>query len=288
MTAAGRALMTGLVDYAGLFPPAGLGMLEAVRRYREYLAGPDRWALGRFVVPAARLAEFEAAFEEVCCGEREPVWGLSVLGTGVFERDAEAISGLSRGAVLGEALEIRAADAQEAEKLLAELEAGIPVYVEFAPGDADAMLPVLAHYGARAKIRTGGVTAEAFPSGETMADFLLACARARVEFKATAGLHHAVRGSYRLTYEAESANAKMHGFANVFLAAALAWRGAEKSALVETMEAREFSFAGDVVRWLGFELSVGEIAAARREFAMSYGSCSFEEPVGEAQTLGWV
>jgi len=150
------------------------------------------------------------------------------------------------------------------------------------------ILPVLVRRGARAKIRTGGVTAGTFPSGETVADFLLACARARVAFKATAGLHHAVRGSYRLTYEAESANAKMHGFANVFLAAALAWRGAEKSALVETMEAREFSFAGDVVRWLGFELSVGEIAAARREFAMSYGSCSFEEPVGEAQTLGWV
>src|SRR6185312_670299 len=116
----------------------------------------------------------------------------------------------------------------EAEKLLAELEAGIPVYVEFAPGDADAILPVLVRRGARAKIRTGGVTAEAFPSGETMADFLLACARARVPFKATAGLHHVVRGSYKLTYELESAQAKMHGLANVFLAAALAWRGAEK------------------------------------------------------------
>ena len=288
MTAAGRALMTGLVDYAGLFPPAGLGMLEAVRRYREYLAGPDRWALGRFVVPAARLAEFEAAFEEVCCGEREPVWGLSVLGTGVFERDAEAISGLSRGAVLVESLEIRAADAQEAEKLLAELEAGIPVYVEFAPGDADAMLPVLAHYGARAKIRTGGVTAEAFPSGETVADFLLACARARVAFKATAGLHHVVRGSYKLTYELESAQAKMRGFANVFLAAALAWRGAEKDELMETLEARDFQFGDEGAGWLGFEASVDEIAAVRREFAMSYGSCSFEEPVEEARALGWV
>lgn len=281
MTAAGRALMTGLVDYAGLFPPAGLGMLEAVRRYREYLAGPDRWALGRFVVPAARLAEFEAAFEKVCCGEREPVWPLSILGTG-------GLDGLARGAVLVESLEIKAADAQEAEKLLAELGSEIPVYVEFAPGNADAILPVLVRRGARAKIRTGGVTAGTFPSGETVADFLLACARARVAFKATAGLHHVVRGSYKLTYELESAQAKMHGFANVFLAAALAWRGAEKSALVKTMEAREFSFAGDVVRWLGFELSVGEIAAARREFAMSYGSCSFEEPVGEAQTLGWV
>jgi hypothetical protein len=282
MTAAGRALMTGLVDYAGLFPPAGLGMLEAVRRYREYLAGPDRWALGRFVVPAARLAEFEAAFEEVCCGEREPVWPLSVLGSG------GDLGRLARGAVLVESLEIKATDAADAERLLAELGTGIPVYVEFAPGDADAMLPVLARRGARAKIRTGGVTAKAFPSVEAVAEFLLACARARVAFKATAGLHHVVRCSYKLTYELESAQAVMHGFANVFLAAALAWRGAEKRALAETLEATEFSFSDDGVTWLGFELGVDEIAAVRREFAMSYGSCSFEEPVGEAQTLGWV
>src|SRR5690348_13527492 len=101
MTAAGRALMAGLVDYAGLYPPAGLGMLEAVRQYRGYLAGPDRWALGRFVVPAARLAEFESAFEEVCCGEREPVWPLSVLGSG------GDLGRLARGAVLVESLEIK-------------------------------------------------------------------------------------------------------------------------------------------------------------------------------------
>lgn len=288
MTAAGRALMDGLVDYAGLFPPAGLPMLEAVRRYREYLAGSDRWALGRFVVPATRLAEFESAFEEVCCGEREPVWGLSVLGSGDFKRDAEALSGLARDAVLVESLEIKAADAQEAERILAELGSEIPVYVEFAPAQVESVLPVLAGRGARAKIRTGGVTAEAFPSGETVADFMLACARARIRFKATAGLHHAIRGSYKLTYEKESARAVMHGFANVFLAAALAWLGAEKGALMETLETTEFQFGEDGVRWAGFELGVDEIERVRREFAMSYGSCSFEEPLAEAKALGWI
>lgn len=288
MTAAGRALMAGLVDYAGLFPPAGLGMLEAVRRYREYLAGKDRWALGRFVVPAARLAEFEAAFEEVCCGEREPVWGLSVLGSGDFLRDAVAIGYLLKGGVAKvDALEGRIASPDEAERFSREWKSEFPLYLEFAPGEAGTMLPVLARHGARAKIRTGGVTAEAIPSVESVADFLLACARSPVPFKATAGLHHAVRGSYKLTYEAESERATMHGFANVFLAAVLAWRGAEKRALIETLEAREFSFDENGARWLGFEAGTDEIAVARREFAMSYGSCSFEEPVGEAKALGW-
>jgi len=278
---AGRALMAGLVDYAGLFPPAALEMPEAVRRYRGYLAGEDRWALGRFVVPAARLAEFEPAFEDVCCGEREPVWTLSVLGAG-------DLSGLTRGAFSVESVEVKAGSVTEAERELADLGGEIPVYVEFDPGRAAAMLPALARAGARAKIRVGGVVAEAFPTVETVAGFLLACARARVPFKATAGLHHAVRGDYKLTYEADSARATMHGFANVFLAAALAWRGAEKRAVMKTLGATEFHFGAENVRWLGFELSSAQIASARREFAVSYGSCSFEEPIEEARALGWV
>lgn len=278
---AGRALMAGLVDYAGLFPPAGLEMPEAVRRYREYLAGEDRWALGRFVVPATRLTEFQSAFEDVGCGEHEPVWALSVLGTGDW-------SGLARGAFAVESVEVKAGSVTEAERELAECGGEIPVYVEFDPGRAAAMLPTLARAGARAKIRTGGVAAEAFPSVDTVAGFLLACARARVPFKATAGLHHAVRGSYKLTYEAQSAQATMHGFANVFLAAALAWRGAEKRTVMETLGATEFQFGEESVRRPGFVLSAEEIAAARREFALSYGSCSFEEPIVEAKALGWV
>lgn len=290
MTAA-RALMAGLVDYAGLFPPAGLDMPGAVRRYREYLLGEDRWVLGRFVVPVARLKEFSAAFAEVCCGEREPVWGLSVLGSGYADRDAAAVGELARGAVLVESMEVKAASAAEAERLLHGVAAGTAVYVEFEPGMAAEMLPVLARFGARAKIRTGGVVAEAIRSLETVAEFLLACALAKIAFKATAGLHHAVSGVHALTYEAGSARAKMHGFVNVFLAAVLAWRGADAREVVDTLridDAAEFAFGGNGVRWLGFDAGVDEIAAVRREFAMSYGSCSFAEPVQEAKALGWI
>jgi hypothetical protein len=290
MTAA-RVLMTGLVDYAGLFPPAGLGMAEAVRQYHAYLTGEDRWALGRFVVPATRLGEFTAAFNEVCCGEREPVWRLSVLGSGDGVRDAEDLDGLPRGAVLVDCVELKASSATQAEAVLEGLVGGPAAYVEFAPGEAEAMLPVLERFAARAKVRTGGVTAEAIPSVEQVADFLVACARARVAFKATAGLHHAVRGVYALTYERESARAKMHGFANVFLAAVLAWRGENAAAVRATLaeeDARAFAFGDEAVRWLGFDVGVDEIEAVRREFAVSYGSCSFTEPLEEAKVLGWL
>jgi len=289
-----RALMTGLVDYAGLFPPAALDMQAAVRRYRGYLTGKDRWALGRFVVSAARLGEFKAAFNEVCCGERERVWGLSVLASADEGLDTKSISELPRGAAQVDCVEVKAADAVQAERVLTGLREEAPgtmAYVEFAPGKASAMLPVLKRFGAGAKIRTGGVTAGAFPTVETVAEFLAACARAKVAFKATAGLHHAVRGEYKLTYEPESARATMHGFVNVFLAALLAWRGEDATAVRATLaekDAAAFVFGKRDVRWLGFTAKSAEIEAVRREFAISYGSCSFEEPVAEAKAAGWL
>jgi len=286
-----RSLMRGLVDYAGLFPPAGLAMPAAVRAYREYLAGDDAWALGKFVVPASRLAEFSASFNEVCCGEREPVWGLSVLVSDDLTGDAMAMEAVTQGAMSLDSVEVKAKSAADAERILQDFAPGVDVFVEFEPERTREMLPVLARFSARAKIRTGGVAAGAFPSVETVAEFLAACAREKVGFKATAGLHHAVRGGYKLTYESNSVRATMHGFVNVFLAAVLAWRGESMKALVETLsvsDAAAFAFGEDEVRWRRFEAGVDEIEAVRRKFAMSYGSCSFTEPLEEVKEYGWL
>lgn len=286
-----EALMTGLVDYAGLFPPAGLGMVEAVRRYRVYLTGDDAWALGRFVVPATRLGEFSAAFNEVCCGEREPVWGLSVLLSEDVAGDSLALEKLAQGAVRLDSVELKAASSAEAERVLSELARSVDAFLEFAPGLAVGILPALKRFGAQAKIRTGGVAAEAFPAVDVVAAFLCAGAREKVAYKATAGLHHAVRGVYPLTYEEGSARAAMHGFVNVFLASVLACRGAGVKDVAATLaleDASAFVFVGDEARWLGFAAGADEIAAVRREFALSYGSCSFTEPLDEARAAGWL
>jgi hypothetical protein len=285
-----RALIAGLVDYAGLFPPASLDMVSAVRRYREYLTGDDRWALGKFVVPAGRLKEFSSAFNEVCCGEHEPVWSLSVL-VADEAKDVAALEELELGAFQVGSVELKAGSTSQAERVLRGFGRGVPAYVEFAPAEAGAVLPVLSRFGARAKIRTGGVTAEAFPGVEAVAGFLAACARAKVPFKATAGLHHPVRDAYKLTYDPQSARATMHGFANVFLAAVLAWRGEDARVLIETLNMRgsgAFGFGGESVHWLKFDAGVDEIETVRRQFAISYGSCSFTEPVEEARALGWL
>ena len=144
--------------------------------------------------------------------------------------------------------------------------------------------------GEFAKIRTGGLTPEQIPSVPAVAAFIRRQARERRPFKATAGLHHPVRGAYPLTYEPDSPRAVMHGFLNVLLASAFAWQGHEN--LVESILAEQdpaqFRFMDELAIWRGSELTTGKIVTARRDFIHSFGSCSFEEPVHDLQTLGFL
>jgi len=136
-----------------------------------------------------------------------------------------------------------------------------------------------------AKIRTGGVTEEAIPSVESVASFLVACAERRIAFKATAGLHHPIRAVHALTYESNAPQAFMHGFLNVFLAAAFAWHGKQNvEAILGETDPSAFRF-GDAARWRDWSLTAEEVAIARSEFVHSFGSCSFEEPVDELRAL---
>lgn len=286
-----RALMAGMIDYAGLFPPAALEMKAAVTDYAQYAAGDESWALGRFVVPLGRMSEFTNAFNEVCCDEREKVWLLSIIGSTDAIDDHARIAAFTQGAALIDAIEIKAADPESIQRILAGLPEVLVPYVEFPPDKANEMLPMLARNGARAKIRMGGVTPDAFPDSVTVARFLIDCADAQVAFKATAGLHHAVRGDYPLTSEAASQSVAMHGFVNLFLASALAWLGKEEDLIVATLEEdkpREFRFTEDNISWHGNALTTGQIGTVRRDFGIDFGSCSFLEPIEDVKALGWL
>src|SRR5687767_12156988 len=90
-----RNLIERLIDYAGLFPPAALDMATAARKYAEYRESEYRWALGRFVVPVARLDEFEkaaAAISPKGDSERGDVWRLSALSGGDLSSDLNRIA----------------------------------------------------------------------------------------------------------------------------------------------------------------------------------------------------
>jgi hypothetical protein len=293
-----QSLLEGLVDYAGLFPPASQTMDGAVESYASYRDGPDRAALGRFIVPVERLDEFEAAARELMPrGERSEPWPLSVL---VAESNADGAERMLRfnchhwpgsadGHAVIDAVELKVANEQDVERHHRLLPKFFVRYFEIPlSADVDGIVKAIAKVGGRAKVRTGGVTSDAFPAAEDILRFLVACQRENVAFKATAGLHHPVRGAFKLTYKPGSDVGTMYGFLNVFLAAALLRRGEPEAVVLGVLnetDAEAFEFSSGFVGWRGHRVDSSALARIRREFAISFGSCSFREPVDELTAL---
>ncbi|MEO1365652.1 MAG: hypothetical protein AAFX50_00655 [Acidobacteriota bacterium] len=295
-----KNLLTGLIDYAGLFPPSKLPMGPAVDEFMRQKRAREAFVLGRFVVPAARLGELESAFSAASSGAEtdgrpggalgEP-WRLSVLVGGDMDAartQLDAFNARNAGRLHADAIETKPASIDDIARTSTTFE-GLDVFYEL-PHDRDpsALMAAVAEHGGYAKIRTGGVTADAFPQVAQVADFLFAAHRAGLAFKATAGLHHALRGEYRLTYEEDCPKGTMHGFLNLFLAAAFVRQGLDAVPVKELLAERsagvlEFSSAG--VSWRGERLAADDLAATRRDFAVSYGSCSIAEPVEDLHAL---
>ena len=290
-----RALLAGALDYAGLFPPAGLSMNESVRSYAAYASGPHSWLLGRFVVAGARLAEFAGAADASMPVASRP-WRVSVLLSADAEAEIATVAAFNashRGAVC-DTVECKAStvdDIARVARVAPAIAAGeVASYVEIpAAGDPAGLLAALAARGLRAKIRTGGTTPDAFPSAAEVSRFLAACIRARLPFKATAGLHHALRGEYRLTYEPGSPAGPMYGFLNLLLATALLRDGGSEQdaeALLLERDAAALQFGDDGARWRDRLFLTARLSQLRQRAAVSFGSCSFAEPVDELSALG--
>ena len=300
------ALLGGLVDYAGLFPPAALDMRTAARAYAEYRGGPHARALGAFVVPASRLEELAEA-----CAALEPgpggAWPLNALaGERAADDVARALGfGFNSGhgprlSLVG--IETRVASVDEVARVSDLVPPPVGLALEI-PLTLDrnvrrAMLAAVKAHGRMAKMRTGGVTPDAIPPARAVAEFIWDCARAAVPFKATAGLHHPVRSERPLTYHQASPVAVMHGFVNVLAAAAIAWSSARHSpgadptpdvlAVIEERDPSAFEWTRDALRWHGRMIPASDIDDARNRFARGFGSCSFAEPIDDLQTLGWL
>lgn len=292
-----RFLLEHLIDYAGLFPPAELTMAEAVRNYAEYRRGEHSWMLGRFIVPVSRLDEFEQAAAEYWPHESDDgYWKLSVLGGANLEADIARINSFSRRFTVAEnrpamidTIEFKAANAAELEATMRVMHPTLTCFVEIPINDDPRkLIKAVGAEGAFAKVRTGAVTADGFPSSQNLARFLAACAEEDVAFKATAGLHHPLRSVNRLTYKPDSASAMMHGFLNVFLAAGFAQNGMSVEGLTELLNETSpevFRFEQDSIFWRDEMLVVSHIRNTRNLFAIAFGSCSFTEPIEDLQRL---
>ncbi|MDQ6635689.1 MAG: hypothetical protein M3Z10_13145 [Gemmatimonadota bacterium] len=286
-----HALVAGVVDYAGLFPPAALGMDEAVAGYATYRASPDAWMLGRFVVPTARLDELSAAAARHTAA-RSAAWRLSVLVSDDIPADAARINAFNAahtGRLVVDVAELRASSVAALEPAIHALGAELTTFVELPVADEPReWLGALKRAGARAKVRTGGITAGAFPITAQLARFIVRCAEAGVPFKATAGLHHPLRGEQKLTYEPDAPSGTMFGFLNVFLAGAFALGGMSEhdvARLLEERDAGAMTFGHESVRWREHTLTLDQLRHARTSFALAFGSCSFREPVDDLRHL---
>src|SRR5207253_748386 len=81
MLASVRAMFAGIVDYAGMFPPAKLPLEQAIRNYARYRGEPESWMLGRFVCPASSLASLSPYVDELfSTGSRLSISALSTGG----------------------------------------------------------------------------------------------------------------------------------------------------------------------------------------------------------------
>jgi hypothetical protein len=284
--------MTGLVDYAGLFPPAALPMRDVVKNYATYLVSPEAWMLGRLIVPVTRLAECHAARGTQHDVEESALWLVSALVADAA-KDADAITrwNADHGAsLLVDTCELKASTPEEIDGIARAIDPAIVRYVEIPVADDPApLLDAIGRHSMRAKIRTGGITADAFPTPAQVARFLVRCHERDVAFKATAGLHHPLTGTYALTYDADAPRGTMFGFLNVFVAADAAFGGSSiehVTHVLESGERKDIDFGEDGMSFHGDELSMDAVRMPRARFAMSFGSCSFREPVDDLQQLG--
>jgi hypothetical protein len=291
-----QSLLTRLIDYAGLFPPAGLGMDAAVRNYGSYIDSEHAWMLGRFIVPAARLEEYAEAVRSA--GIDASTWSLSVLATAA---DVDVIARFNTGADEAGAggygsidtLEIKAASAREMQDTAQAFGGNYQLYFETPPEKWHSLLQATAVAKARAKIRTGGEVPRAIPEESRVLEFLRIASERRIAFKATAGLHHPLRSMERLTYKSDSPQAVMHGFLNVFCAAALLWHEPEQRQEAAWMLSERDADAitmDEAMTWhnSGVMLTAEQIHEARERFCIGFGSCSFTEPIEDLRKLGWL
>jgi hypothetical protein len=285
-----RALMNRLIDYAGLFPPAKLDMTATVANYAKYLGGEHAWMMGRLIVPVGRLDEFEQHaqphLEKASAAGQEP-WVLSAITS---PADAPALAGeLERieafnlahedaAPAMIDMIELRSDSAGAIDNALEIIpEVLFPFFEIPSATDPRGLIATLVEGDAGAKIRTGGITADLYPSPANVARFIAACAAANVPFKATAGMHHPLRR------HSDDVKADEFGFINVFLAGCFAQTHElgedELAELLAEQSPDAFSFTEDGIAWRKHEIETASIEDVRECFAASFGSCSFDEPI---------
>ena len=297
-----RALLEHSIDYAGLFPPTTLALEPALQNQAAYVRTADAWMLGAFILP---IVQFEAAAGCIAQFDREHPLRVSALrkkadDAATFKQSLIAARDSVRAfrekhgvAAAIMQLEMPLPDEVDAELLKAGRaildELHLNVFWEASADDSERVINLIAESTAaksgRAfgyKLRTGGVTADAFPSSTEISAALVVAAQHHVPIKFTAGLHHPVRQFH------PSVGTKMHGFLNVLGAGVLAiehgWSEGETAHMLDDERTESFSFDDASFAWREWEIATDRIRM-HRKLVTSLGSCSFDEPRDDLRAL---
>ena len=298
-----RALLAHSIDYAGMFPPCSLELEPALRNQAQYVRSDEAWMLSAFVLP---VGQFDAARKIL--SDFDPQHPLRVSALGPKTENADAF----RDAIENVDAAIRSFSASNVDLIsVTQLEMFLPQDVDLAlneearsiignlPGFWEApaerseqTIALLAEQNSNAdkptfgfKLRTGGVTPEAFPISAQIAKALVSPATHQVPIKFTAGLHHPMR-QFR-----EEVQTKMHGFLNVLGAAVLAaehkWNEKQTAAMLDDEDPKSFLFDDEFFAWREWKIDIKRLKD-RRKFITSFGSCSFDEPREDLRALNFL
>jgi hypothetical protein len=300
MPASLRALLDQAIDYAGMFPPCDLPLEPALQNHAKYVRSHEVWMLNGFVLP---VGKFDAATKFV--SQFDPSHPLRVAALGPKTANVEgfldalkdasaAVRSFSRCDVDFVAVshlemflpdDVDSASLKKARAIVGEL----PVFWEAPPERAEQTIALIAGHNSDEdtatfgyKLRTGGVTGDAFPTSAQIARALVTAATHQLPIKFTAGLHHPIR-QFR-----DEVKTKMHGFLNVLGAAVLAaeyqWEADQAVTMLEDEDPRSFTFTDDFFAWREWKIDT-ERLKYRRKFVKSFGSCSFDEPRDDLRAL---
>jgi hypothetical protein len=279
VTTKDEIILEGIIDYAGLFPPADLDMQSVVNNWASYLKSEDSWMLARLIIPASRLDEFVKCAKGLLPQPDGEMWQLSVLlppaSSDKFEEAVQTTIdfNLSDCGAVANVVEFKANTTSEIDSALEVLHDDLFPYIEL-PIDEDprGLIACLSGAIAGAKVRTGGVTPELYPSSQNLARFVHSCAVAGQAFKATAGLHHPCR------HKNDAVGVMEFGFLSVLHATASA---SIREASIAELEQILLGDSPDFST-----LSEAELEQVRAELFNSIGSCSFDDLRADLRTLG--
>ena len=297
-----QALLTGAIDYAGLFPPATLPLNAALKNHAEYVRSDDAWMLSAFVLPVGKFSDVSdhlGHFEQQYPLRISALIGKPEDGGNFADKVSAAIAAIrglresdTNGRTSIAQIEIALPSGFDTA-LLGELqsisrELDVRIFCEAPPNEAAHAIALIAQNDTTKdaplgyKLRTGGVTADAFPTSDVIARALVAAARDQVPIKFTAGLHHPIR-QFR-----DEVKGKMYGFLNVLgagvLAAEHSWDEAITAQMLEDEDPRSFVFDGGTFKWRNWQITAESIKT-RRQLVTSFGSCSFDEPREDLRSL---